>query len=75
MKIKKLDATFESPPPRASNHRCPPRALDRLTGEEARLLDLEQRRGLPLHAAWVLVFGGDAPTLAVAANQTSLGAS
>ena len=37
---------------------------DRLTGEETRLLDLEQRRGLPLHAAWVLVFDGDAPTLA-----------
>jgi WS/DGAT/MGAT family acyltransferase len=39
------------------------RSADRLTPQEARLLDIEQRRGLPLHVASVLVFDGAAPAL------------
>jgi WS/DGAT/MGAT family acyltransferase len=40
-----------------------PRRAERLTPQEARLLDLEQRRRLPLHVASVLVFDGPAPAL------------
>jgi WS/DGAT/MGAT family acyltransferase len=39
------------------------RSSERLTPAEARLLDLEQRRALPLHVASVLVFDGVAPAL------------
>jgi hypothetical protein len=39
------------------------RSADRLTPQEARLLDLEQRRGLPLHVASVLLFEGASPAL------------
>lgn len=37
---------------------------DRLTPADARLLELEERRGLPMHVGSVLVFAGPAPALA-----------
>ena len=36
----------------------------RLSPRDAGLLDLERRRGLPLHVALVLVFDGETPSLA-----------
>jgi WS/DGAT/MGAT family acyltransferase len=39
----------------------PLRSANRLTPQDARLLDLEERRGLPLHVASVLIFDGAAP--------------
>ena len=44
---------------------------DRLNPADARLLDLERRRGLPLHVGFVLVFEGDAPPAGALAEHVA----